>query len=70
MSLTEVKEQIQRMSLEERAEVEKLLRMMRVVENPEYRSKVEQAEAEMNAGLKVTRAQLEAELAKRRAAAT
>ena len=66
MSLAEIKVEIQRMSAEELLEVEKLLRIRRVVSAPGYRERIARARAEMDAGHKVTQEEMEAFMAQRR----
>lgn len=66
MSLNQVKEEIQRMSADERAEVEKFLRILRVTSAPGYRERIAQANAEMDAGIKFSREDLQAVLAQER----
>jgi hypothetical protein len=66
MSLAEIKEEILRLNPEELLEVEKLVRIQRVVTAPGWRERITRAQAEMDAGRKVTQEQLEAMLAERR----
>lgn len=66
MSLAEVKEEIQRMSAEELLEVEKILRIQRVVKSPGYRERITRSHAEIEAGKKVTQEQVEAFAAQHR----
>jgi hypothetical protein len=67
MSLAQIKEEIHRMSVEERAEVEKLLRILKVVNAPGYRERITKANSEMDAGLGVSQEQFEAAIAERQA---
>ena len=68
MSLAQIKAEIQRLSPEERAEVEKLLRILRVTSAPGYHERIAQANAEMDAGIRFSREDLQAVLAQDRAA--
>jgi hypothetical protein len=65
MSLTEVKEEIRRLSADERAEVEKFLKILRVVNAPGYRERIATANAEMDAGQGVSQEQFAAAVAER-----
>lgn len=67
MSLAEIKEEILRLSPEELLEVEKLIRIQKVVTAPGFRERIARAHAEMDAGRKVTQEQVEAFVAERRA---
>lgn len=66
MSLAQIKEEIHRMSAEERAEVEKLLRILRVTSAPGYCERIAAANAEMDAGVKYSREGMQAVLAQDR----
>ena len=66
MSLAQIKEEIHRMSAEERAEVEKLLRILRVASAPGYSERIAAANAEMDAGVKYSREDMQAVLAQDR----
>lgn len=65
MSVAQVIEGIRQLSPKEREEVENILRILKVVEAPGYRERIAQAHAEMDAGKKVSQAEVEAYLAKR-----
>ena len=60
MSLAQLKEEIQRLSADERAEVEKLLRILRVINAPGYRERITKANAEIDSGRGVSQEQFEA----------
>ena len=67
MSLAQLKEEIQRLSADERAEVEKLLRILRVTNAPGYRERITKANAEIDAGQGVSQEQFEAAIAESQA---
>lgn len=67
MSLAQIKEEIQRLSAEERAEVEKFLKILRVVNAPGYRERIAKANAEFAAGRGISQEQFEAAIAERQA---
>ena len=60
MSLAQLKEAIQRLSADERDEVEKLLRILRAVNAPGYRERISKSNAEIDAGRGVSQEQFEA----------
>ena len=66
MSLVEIKQELQRMTAEELAEVEGFLRALRVKNSPEFRKRIAEANAEMDAGRKVSQQEVEAYLKHRR----
>jgi ribosomal protein L29 len=66
MSLAEIKEEIRQMSAEERAEVQRHLRLLKWSEDPETPKRLAAAHAAMDAGRKVTQEQVEAFIAERR----
>jgi len=66
MSLAEIKEEIRQMSAEERAEVQRHLRLLKWSEDPETPKRLAAAHAAMDAGHKVTQEQVEAFIAERR----
>ena len=60
MSVQEMKHQLERLSSDERSELESFLRAKRVAERPGFRDKVAAAQQRMDAGEAVTAAQLRA----------
>ena len=60
MSLAEVKASVTAMNVEERLEVAALIAHLNRAEDPEYRAELERRMAAMDAGRKVSEAQLEA----------
>jgi hypothetical protein len=65
MSLTEIIEEITRMTPADRAEVERRLRLLRWKNDPETPARLDAAMARMDAGQKVTQEELERYLANR-----
>lgn len=59
MSLTEIIEEITRMTPADRAEVERRLRLLRWKNDPEMPARIDAAMARMDAGQKVTQEELE-----------
>ena len=68
MSLAEVKERIKELSPAEREELGEFLRAKQLIESPDYRSRVEQAHREIDAGAFVSLDQLKELIAKNQAA--
>ena len=66
MSLAEIKDEISRMTLPERAEIVRHLRLLKWAEDPDTPRRLAAAHAAMDAGRKVTQEQLEAWVAERR----
>lgn len=65
MSLTEIIEEITRMTPADRAEVERRLRLLRWKNDPEMPARLDAAMARMDAGQKVTQEELERYMANR-----
>lgn len=70
MSVAEIKEELKRLNLAERAELERYLRALRWTEDPEMPGRLEQAHASFERGGKVTADELDARIAARRAGST
>ena len=68
MSFAEVKEQVERLTPSERAELAALLRAKQLIESPTYRERIERAHREIDAGQFVTLEQLKELIAKNQAA--
>ena len=68
MSVQEINVQLEKLTPEELAEVEKRVRILRVVTAPGYAERIAAAHRRMDAGHKLTEEQLEAAIAARRAA--
>jgi len=60
MSLARINDEVRRLSPEDRAEVENMLRILRVTSSPEHRERVREAEIELKAGRGVGRDALQA----------
>ncbi len=67
MSVQEIHQQLEKLTPEELAEVEKHVRVLRVITAPGYAERIAEAHRRMDAGHKVTEEQVDAVLAERRA---
>jgi hypothetical protein len=62
MSVLEIKSQFDRLTADERDQLESCLKTMRLAESPTFRARVDAAHRRMDAGEQVTSAQLRAML--------
>ncbi len=67
MSVTELKTELKRLNLAERAELERYLRALRWTEDPQMPARLERAHASFEAGNKITAEQLDERIANGRA---
>jgi hypothetical protein len=67
MSVQEIHQQLEKLTPEELAEVEKRVRILRVITAPGYAERIAEAHRRMDAGQKFTEEQVEAAMAARRA---
>jgi hypothetical protein len=65
MSVQEIQVQLEKLSAEELAEVEKRVRILRVVTAPGYKEKIAEAQRRVDAGKLLTAEEVEVELARR-----
>lgn len=63
MSVTELKTELKRLNLAERAELERYLRALRWTEDPQMPARLERAHASFEAGNKITAEQLDERIA-------
>lgn len=68
MSFTEVKEQVARLTPNERDELAEILRAQKLIDSPQYRTRVENAHREIDASRFTTLEQLKELVAKNQAA--
>jgi len=64
MSVSEIQAELEKLSPEELSEVEKRIRVLRVITAPGYREKITEANRRMDAGHKVSAETFEARLAR------
>lgn len=69
MSVQEINTQLEKLSPEELIEVEKRIRILRVITAPGYKERIAEAHKRMDAGHFVTQEQIEAEVTARKKAA-
>ncbi len=70
MSVAEIKEELRRMNAVERADIYRHIRLLKWSEDPETPKRLAVAHNAMDAGRKVTQAQVEALMAERRKRST
>ena len=70
MSLLEIKQELQRLTAAELAEVEGFLRALRVKNSPGFRERIAEANRRMDAGEKISDEQIEAEFKRLRSKAS
>jgi hypothetical protein len=68
MSLAEIKTEIQRMTLRERAEIQRYFRALRWQEDPAMPGRIDAAQQRMDSGRKVSAEEVDARIARARAA--
>jgi hypothetical protein len=62
MSVQEIQNQLEKLTPEELAEVEKRIRILRVITVPGYKERIAEAHRRMDAGQKVTQEEFEAKV--------